>query len=205
MKQQYIIVGAGGFGRELACWIGLSEVLGFLDDTKGGYSMLPGYPDHPVLGRIDDWVQFQRHTFLIAIGDPEGREKVVERMQGAVLSIYVHRSAFIAENAEIGEGCIVGPFANIAANSVLGRFVIVNGHSGVGHDANVGEFTTLSSHVDITGHVTVGRKCFFGSRAGVIPGRKIGDSCLIGAGAIAISNVPASTTVYQNPPRFIWR
>jgi len=192
---KFIIVGGGGFGREVASWVRLSNVMGFLDD---GLAEIPR-PYPPLLGKVDQAPQWRgKASFLLAIGDPRGRQSVAQRLQQMQVEIttFIHRSAHVVETASLAPGCLIGPFANVSAGAKLGRSVIINAYSGAGHDAEVGEFVTMSAHVDVCGYVKLGAGVFLGSHASVLPKVTVGAGARIGAGAMVARNVPQDVTVY---------
>lgn len=187
-----VIVGAGGFGREMRGWYEMSGkgFAGFIDDEKTG-----------VLGTIKNYSPQKREEVLVCISNPKGREAVVAQLIEKGATFHGYCSATLAPNAKMGTGCILCPFSMMSNSSQIGDFCIVNAHSSIGHDSTLGNFCTLSSYVDITGNVTVGDRVFFGSGARVLPGVKIGDDCVIGAGAIIVNDVPAGVTMYSQPAR----
>ena len=204
MKTRYVIAGAGGFGREVATWLG-GLCAGFLDDTKSVMEHPSRYP--PILGTIQDPPRevLEENLVVIAIGSPRAKAIVAAHLAGlgAQFGVVTHPSAWIV--GTLSNGCIVGPFANVSADSEIGEHVIINGHCGIGHDVVVGKCSTLSSHVDLTGHVTVGKRCFFGSHASVLPGTSIGDDCTVGAGTVAARRLEPGHTLYPAPSRSMGR
>ena len=78
-----IIVGASGFGREVAWLIENSDnwnVKGFVDDNKDLENK--SVNDYPVLGTIDFLLNANEKTnVVVAIGNPQIRKKIVERLQ----------------------------------------------------------------------------------------------------------------------------
>ena len=97
-----LIAGAGGFGREIAGWIdgclGANvdwKLAGYLNDNPDA---LMGY-DVPekILGTITDYLPEANDRVIIAIGDPETKLKIVERLRqrGARFLQLIHRSAVI--------------------------------------------------------------------------------------------------------------
>ncbi|MFC4160132.1 acetyltransferase [Chitinimonas lacunae] len=206
---QYIIVGGGGFARELICWLQdclrnepQSSLLGYLDDT--GASTMDGYRyGVPWLGRIDDFMPQPGQRLIVGIGEPASKRIVVEKLKakGGVFASLIHPSAVIASSAQLGEGVVLCPHALVSADARVGDFVTVNVLSSVGHDVAIGEFTTLSSHVDLTGWVKVGADAFFGSGARVLPELSVGDKATIGAGAVVVRSVKPGQTVYAAPAK----
>lgn len=207
MSSRLILVGAGGFGRELINWAedaaaqGGQAFAGYLDmhaDVLAGsaYAL-------PWLGTPDGYAPQAGDEFVIAIGDPAGKRAVVEqlRARGARFARLIHPSAVVARTAVLGEGVVLCPHSMVSADARVGDFVAVNTLSSVGHDAVVGAYTTLSGHVDLTGYVQVGEGCFFGSGARVLPKVKVGARARIGAGATIMRNVAEDATMFTMPAK----
>jgi sugar O-acyltransferase (sialic acid O-acetyltransferase NeuD family) len=208
MRERIILVGGGGFARELLMWMehvhavnGQARATGFLDANP---QALAEYScDLPWVGDIDSHEPCELDRFVLAIGEPLAKRKVVEKMKarGAAFVQVIHPTAVIARTAEMGEGVVVCPHAMVSADAKVGNFVAINAMSSVGHDARVGDYSTLSAHVDITGWVQVDDAVFFGSGARVLPKVRIGAESRIGAGAAILRSVPAGTVMYAPTAR----
>ncbi len=197
VRRRVVIAGAGALGREIMGWLRVEDKadgLAFLSDVPA--------PGLNVIGRMDGFAPEPGDEVLIALGDPEQRERCAKRL-GMPSASYVARTATVAQDATIGPGCLVLPHAIVSANAQLGRGVLVNVCSSIGHDVVLGDWCTLSAHVDLTGRVQVGRSVFFGSGARVVPGVRIGDGATIGAGAVVLHDVREGATVFGNPARGI--
>lgn len=201
------IIGAGGFGREIAGIYQTEErlpELAFLDDSYNEGRLFT-QEGHAIVGAIDFDRKFEDgDVWLCAIGDPHHRERIYTSMhdQQRIVSFRSSHSE-IAITARYQLGSIIMPFSLMSNKATAGRGCIINAHSSVGHDASLGEFCTLSSYVDICGNVKVGNRVFFGSGARVMPGLTIGDDAVIGAGAVVMRSVPAGETWAGNPARRI--
>jgi sugar O-acyltransferase (sialic acid O-acetyltransferase NeuD family) len=199
METQYVIVGGGGFGREVACWAvaaGSGRVVGFLDDEAKDAARFPN--GIPYLGTIASYTPREGQQLLLAIGGTDAKRALVAslRARGAKFASYLHPTAVVAMTASLGAGVVLCPYAVVSANAVVGEFVTINIHSSVGHDVTLGAYATLSAHVDLTGGVTVGEGATLGSGASVLPGRRVGAGATVGAGAVVMRNVPERATVY---------
>ncbi len=201
-----LVVGAGGFGREVVSWaldVKQAEwtIAGLLDANPRA---LDGkdFP-YPVLGDPDTWTPAEDEVFLCGLGIPEVRMRVCDglRSRGARFLKLIHPTAVVGVRAEIGEGCIIAPQAVVSVNSTLERFTVINVCAYIGHDVRIGEGTLISGHCDIMGYVCIGRCCLIGGSAAVLPGRNVGEHSVVGAGSVAVHDVAARTTVVGVPAR----
>lgn len=202
-----ILVGGGGFGRELLSWAEHgaledgAQFTAFLDDSAGALDGFGHALDH--LGRIDDFQPRSGDRLVMAIGDPGHKRRIAELLKGrgAQFARLVHPSAVVARSAQLGEGVVLCPQAVVSANARIGDLVAVNAFTGVGHDVVIGAWSTLSAHVDLTGWVTVGEGCFFGSGARVAPKVQVGAGARIGAGSVILRRVADGAVMYAAPAR----
>jgi sugar O-acyltransferase (sialic acid O-acetyltransferase NeuD family) len=210
MEPRYIIVGAGGFGRELALAVEIDialnggALLGFLDDTPNPLGTHAArYP--PVLGPIRTFAHSNEYTLLLGISDPVLKMQVVKDVEtkGGTFGSFVHPQAHVLRTSTLGRGSIFCRHASASADAKIGDFVLMNSFSGAAHDCVVGAGTTISSFVDICGRATLGQEVFVGSHATVLPGVLIGDRARVGAGAVVVRNVKRGQTVFQPAARVL--
>lgn len=201
----YVIVGGGGFGREVHDWFAPSlelrgdRFVGYLDDNDAPMARFGRTLPHlgPITGgRTDPTVRL-----VMAIGDPAGKMAVAQALGEGAFDTLVHPSAWVSASARLGRGCLICPFADMSADTVAGDFVCLNGYASLGHDAQAGAYSTLSGYVDLMGGAKAGARTFFGSGARVLPGVTVGDDCRIGAGAVIMRNTPAGSTYYAAPAK----
>jgi sugar O-acyltransferase (sialic acid O-acetyltransferase NeuD family) len=200
-----VIIGAGGFGREMLAWarqsVAALPVKGFLDDNLQSLDRFR--KDVPILGRVGDYMPGPDEVFVCAMGNVKFKHRCVELIlaRGGVFTSVIHSTAVIGENVTLGQGVILCPHTVVGSDAQLGDFVTLNLQSTAAHDAVVGRWTQLHCHVDVTGGVVLGESVTVGSHASILPEVKVGDGATIGAGAVVMRDVPAGTTVFGVPAR----
>lgn len=208
MTKRLIIVGAGGFGREVLGWAQHIEprqthwkIAGFLDANPNA---LDGFGiDLEILGSPETHNPDDLELFVLALGDPATKLRVgadLEQRQARFTTL-THPTAVVGPNCTIGAGSILCPFVVITTNVTVGRHTIVNLHSTIGHDAVLGDGVTLCDHCDVTGNTHLGDGVFMGSHASVLPGVHVGHYARVGAGSVVLRNVPDKTTVLGVPAK----
>lgn len=212
MKARVIIVGGGGFGRELISHVTdcheagtLPAVGGYIDDTGG--TLAPYGYDIPYLGKIDAYQANDDHLLIMAVASPAGKRSVSAKLleRGGRFATLIHPSCVPSRSAVIGEGTVICTHAGPGVDTRIGRFVTINSYSALGHDANIGDFTTISGHVDVTGNAQIGTDVFIGSTASILPKVRIGDGASVGAGSVVYRTVPAGATVFAAPAKLLKR
>jgi sugar O-acyltransferase (sialic acid O-acetyltransferase NeuD family) len=203
-----VIIGAGGFGREMVAWARQSiqferdwVVKGLIDDNL--HALNGKNTPAPLLGTVQDYQPASDEVFICALGVPAIKKKCCELLinRGAVFTRLIHRTAVLGDNVEMAEGVVMCPYTVASANNRLGRSVAVNLHSSLDHDACVDDWSQVNCHCDLTGAVQVGREVFIGSSVSIIPGVKIGDGAYLGAGSVVLRDVPPGAKVFGVPAR----
>ena len=199
--RKLVIVGASGFGREIA-WIverinsakRMFEMLGFCDDADDKQTGMCGA--YPLLGRIEAAAKSGAEVFFCAVGNNRARQSVTARALALGLKpvTLIDPSAAIAPDAVLGEGGYMGIGSVVSTGARLGAGVIVNHHVTVGHDVRIGGFAQLCPGVRVSGGCQLGEGVLMGSNAVAIPLKRIGDWATLGAGSTAFADIPAGTT-----------
>jgi sugar O-acyltransferase (sialic acid O-acetyltransferase NeuD family) len=204
-----IIVGAGGFGREVLQWVKHCNakkaewcIKGFIDDNLMALQMAEC--DYKVIGKIADYQISATDYFVIAIAIPKVKKIVVDllKSRGAQFASIILPTAIVGDYCEVGEGLVVTPNAKISPNVKIGDFVTLLG-SGIGHDAVVQNYCTITGNCSINGNVLLEEGVFVGSNSCIAPGKKIGPWSIVAMGSMVISNVKANTKVMGNPAKKI--
>lgn len=198
-----VIVGAGGFGREvyyLIKQIGNYHIKGFIDDNQIDMSKYK-IDDCQWIGTIKDWNPAKDELFALGISSPQAKEKVVNilKSRGAKFETLVAPTAYVNPTTELGDGCIIGGRAWIGDCNKIGNFVNIAGSS-IGQDVEIGDFSTTTAHTNIPS-AKIGRRVFIGSMAVVLA--NVGDDAYVCAGSIVVSKVKDGMKVFGNPAKKI--
>lgn len=207
--KKLLIVGAGGFGRELYAWASqhpdcgrLWTLDGFLDDNLDALASFGRFASVlPLAGHAPT----ADNVYLAGLGKPLLKEKFIAPLvaAGAEFLTFVHPRALVGTRVKLGQGVVICPGAILSADIAVGDFAMVNLNCTLGHDVRIGPWTSLSAQCDITGAASVGKACFLGSRATIIPGKSVGDRTVIAAGAVVMTHLPADVLAAGNPARVI--
>ncbi len=208
MKQELYIVGAGGFGRELYCWLKDCPewnrdwvFRGFLDDQL---SALDDFDyEAGVVGPIQGHIPQPGQVFACGIGNVVAKQKACDALlaDGAKFISVVHPTAVVGAHVTLGAGAVVCPGAVLTSDITIGDMALVNLNTTIGHDVRVGKWTTLSPLSNLTGGVQLGDAVFLGASALILPGLSVGDAALVGAGAVVMRDVKPGQRVFGNPAR----
>lgn len=196
-----IIIGAGGHARVIADIVRCrgDRLLGFLDDhAKNGAGEIP------VLGKIEDYVNYLGACFIIGIGNGAVRRKIAESMEGVNWYTAIHPSAVVSQmEVSIGPGTAVMAGAVINPGVVIGAHCIINTASVVEHDNRIGDFSHISVGAKLAGAVKVGPDTWVGIGATVSNNLRICGGCMIGAGAVVVKSITEPGTYVGVPARRI--
>lgn len=199
MAEKVVIIGAGGHGKVVADTVLRSgaQVLGFLDDSRGG-----SVCGIPVLGKVEDYGNYKDAAFVLAVGNAAVRQRLAESMVGVRWYTAVHPAACVsALDVSIGEGSVVMANAVVNPGAVIGRHCIVNTAAVVEHDCVVGDFAHISVGAKLGGTVTVGESTWVGIGAAVKNNVTVCPGCMIGAGAVVVKDITQPGTYMGVPAR----
>lgn len=209
-----VIVGAGGFGREVA-WlierINLKKkewnILGFIDDNL--YLTEKKIGDYPYLGSIKDSINYIESFFICSIGTSRTREKVVADLLSINPKIkfatLIDPSVVMSNRVKIGNGCIICANSVLTVDIEICNHVIINLCCTIGHDAKVSNFVTMYPSVNISGNTVIDSSVELGTGTQIIQGLKVGSNTIIGAGSVVVKDIPSNCTAVgcpANPIKF---
>ena len=205
-----VIVGASGFGREVA-WLverinqkeATWKILGFVDDNNEIQGkLINGYK---VIGKTNSLIGYSDAYYVCAVGVSKTRKAIIERIKGIMPDIkfatLIDPSVELSNLVNIGEGTIICAHTILTVNIEIGCHVIINLDCTVGHDAVLKDFVTLYPSVNVSGATEIGRCSELGTGMQIIQGKTIGDNSIVGAGAVVVKDIPANCTAVGSPAK----
>ena len=191
-----IIVGAGGFGKEVAHSLqSLDEfnVIGFADDTIDKDEKI--IYDYYVKFSIDELINFNEELCLaIAISDPIERQQVYFKLSINPCFSFpniIAKGVNIDTSVTLGQGNIIMHGTLMTCNILVGNFNFFNGSSGIGHDVIIGNFNTFGPRTFIAGSVLIGNECNFMLNSMVLSKVKVPDRV----------RLLLSSTIFKSPKK----
>lgn len=201
-----VIIGAGGFGREMfaaareAVGYGTEfDIAGFLDDNPAALDGFTSYP--PVLGTVASYEIGPDDVFITALGSIGARRKcaaAIESRGGRFIAV-VHRTAITGPGVVIGEGSFIAPNVSLTVDVKVGRHSCVFHNSSVGHDSVLGDFIHVYAQCAIGGAVQLQEGAVVYPGSVVVPRRTIGAGAVVGALSAVFTDVAPGVTVLGNP------
>jgi sugar O-acyltransferase (sialic acid O-acetyltransferase NeuD family) len=205
-----VIVGAGGFGREVIeifkdnnkqkkKW----NILGFIDsniELKG-----KTINNYPVFGGLDWFESHKDVECVCAIGEPKNKKKVVEILQNMDVKFCkaIHPSVIMSEFVEFGEGVIICAGTILTVDIKIGNHVIINLNCTIGHDSIIEDYCSLMPTVKINGNNHLHEGVYIGTGATFIHQISVGAWTTIGAGAVVVNNIPGDVLAVGVPAKVL--
>jgi sugar O-acyltransferase (sialic acid O-acetyltransferase NeuD family) len=201
-----IIIGAGGYGREVYnLAIQCSEyavnfvIKGFLDDNPNSLDGFEGYPE--IISSVKNYEIQEGDVFTCAIGSIKWKKHCVELIlskRGEFINL-IHPTSIFNSNVTLGNGLIVFMYSNISNDCLIADFVTIQGFAGIGHDSRIGKWCHLNAYSFMGGFAVLEEEVCLNTRATVLPNITVRKGATVGAMSLVIKNVKGGTTVFGVP------
>lgn len=205
-KRDLVIVGAGGFGREvmwLAQDIGDYNILGFIDDSQPVGTQIS---DLQVIGGVADCSKWKDADFVVAIGSPRTRRLIVNKLEAQGVQSFatlIHPSVIKSKSVFVNAGTMICAGTILTVDIVIGKHNIININCTVGHDCNFGDFCTIAPISAISGNVILGELVEVGTAATIRQGAKLEKGSMLGMGGVLTKDIPPNNIFVGNPAKFL--
>ena len=210
--KKLVIIGAGGFGREVA-WLverindiePTWDLQGFIDDDESIHGKLED--DYKVLGGCDYFNDLNEDIWCVcAVGSSRVRKQIIEKVEkyeNVHFATLIDPSVLCSKRLEIGEGSIICAGTILTVDITIGKHVIINLECTVGHDVEMDDYVSLYPSVNVSGNVQIGQCSELGTGMQIIQGIKVKENTIVGAGAVVVKDITESGTYIGSPAKMI--
>lgn len=194
-----IIIGAGGLASDMISYLENAghQIKGILSDSKSDYDNLKTQIQY--LGEIEKYTLSSDDLFIVAIGKNPNRASVFLNFQkkGARFFTFIHSTAIICQNVNIGYGAIIGPYSVIGSNSEIGAGCFLNKFCSVGHHSIIEKNTIISPFGFVGGNCYIKENSSLSLRSSILPGISVGRNCVISAHCVVRKNIDDETLFFS--------
>jgi sugar O-acyltransferase (sialic acid O-acetyltransferase NeuD family) len=203
----------GGTGQAIVLEEILSESYSIVAIIDNNPKLINPFPRLPLLkggASFTKWkatVRPAEISYIVAIGGANGKIRhdihLKLKNESFIPVTAVHKSAVIAKDVNISDGCQILANSTINPRVELGEATIINTAASIDHECILGKGVGIAPGAHLAGLVTVGDYSFVGTGATILPRIKIGKNSIVGAGAVVTKDVPDNVVVYGIPARII--
>jgi sugar O-acyltransferase (sialic acid O-acetyltransferase NeuD family) len=188
-----VLIGAGGFAREIRAHMGDNTMKCFVDDQYWRENTEYIYP----LSQFNPG----EYEVLVAIGDPKDRFDMVQKLpENTKYFSFIHPSAqILGSDVTIGQGSIVCAGCIITTNVKIGDHAHLNLHTTIGHDCEIGKYFTTAPGVKVSGNCKIYDCVYVGTNASIRQKINIHSLTTIGMNAAVVKDIE-SPGVYAGVP-----
>lgn len=204
-KSDLVIVGAGGHALEII-WLARTlgrTVRGVLDDACEKKSV----DEVPLLGNITACEDHSDCEFVVAVGDPRIRKKLIGEIEARIAkpmyASLIHPSVTLSDSYSVGSGTVIAAGSTISVHVKIGDHCIVNLNSSLSHEVIVGDYCTIAPNVALAGRVHLEDLVEVGLGAGVKQGTVLRRGSLLGMGGVLLSDLPENNIYVGVPANFL--
>jgi len=204
-----IIIGAGGFGREIKCLLDdindfaedeVYNIVGFVDD---GIAENTDIQNLKVLGSLDYLKKIDKNVYVcLGVGDPKTKQLITSKLSEFDFPTLIHPTVSMSGyNITIGKGSIICKGVLLTCDIKIEKYVTVNLQCTIGHDVLINNYSSIMPSVNISGEVILKENVYIGTGATIINQKTIGRNAIIGAGAVVTIDIPDNCTAVGAPAK----
>lgn len=182
------LIGNGGHAKEVMSQMGMNLTC-FVDDEYLSEGSSP-------LSSFDP----KKYSLMIAVSDPKDRWEISQRLpKETVFFTFVHPSALIFGDVEIGRGSFIGANSILTTSIKIGNHSILNRGNQIGHECSIGNYFSAMPGSIVSGNVTIGDLVYLGSNSSIREGLNISGLVKIGLNSGVVKDIK-SPGIYGGVP-----
>jgi len=146
----------------------------------------------------------EEYEVMVAIGDSKTRFDVVSKLPNETKYFaFIHPTALLLSDIEIGEGSFIGAYSILTTNIKLGKHTLLNRGNHIGHDCNIGDYFSMMPGSIVSGNVKIYDCVYMGNNSCVKENLSIHSLSTIGMGSVVVKNINDSGTYVGVPAKKI--
>jgi sugar O-acyltransferase (sialic acid O-acetyltransferase NeuD family) len=186
------LIGYGGHAKEVMCQMGKTLPC-FVDDQYVTNETKP-------LSEFDP----KKYKVMVVLGDSKKRFDMVSKLpENTKYFSFIHPTALIMGDVEIGEGSFIGANSILTTNIKMGKHSLLNRGNHVGHDCEIGDFFSMMPGSIVSGNVKIYDCVFMGNNSCIKEKISIHSLSTIGMGAMVVDHINDSGTYVGVPAKKI--
>jgi NDP-sugar pyrophosphorylase family protein len=183
---------------------GSHQLVGYLNDRLDIGTPLHG---GQVVGRFDDWPQFDDDVFFVA---PLHKAGWMQRNARRIIDLGIPAARWVAlidplankaDGVVVGGGSVVSAITQIGPNSSIGSHCFFRPGALVSHDVEISDFVFLGQASVVGGYTQIEVGAHIGPGAVIREEITIGQYSLVAMGAVVVESVPPFAIVSGVPAR----
>ena len=213
MTEAVVIVGAGGFAREVLDVVDainksvpgpLFKVLGVVDPNPSITNLaLLKQRGVPYLGTDEHWFASQQIArFVLGIGDPSTRRRIDERYEEneqLAAPALIHPLSQFGGSTHPKVGSVICGGVHISTNVFIDKHVHLNPNATIGNDVTLMRYVSVNPGAIISNEALLEEGSLVGAGAYVAEKVRIGSFSTIGASSCVLQDVAAGAVVKGVP------
>ena len=186
------LIGNGGHAREVMAQMGI-KLVRFVDDQYMDNDTLP-------LSELD----INKYEVMVAIADSKDRYETTQRLpNGTKFFKFIHSTALVMEDVEIGEGSFIGANSILTTNIKIGKHAILNRGNHIGHDCVIGDFFSAMPGSVVSGNVRIYDCVYLGNNSSIKEKLSIHSLTTIGMNGAVVKHIEEPGTYVGVPVKKI--
>jgi sugar O-acyltransferase (sialic acid O-acetyltransferase NeuD family) len=186
------LIGYGGHAKEVMAQMG-EKLVCFVDDEFVDENTKP-------LSEFDP----DKYEVIIAIGESKVRFDFVNKLpKNTKYFTWVHQTAIIGDDVEIGEGSFVGAYSILTTNIKIGKHALLNRGNQIGHDCEIGNYFSMMPGSIVSGNVKIYDCVYMGNNSSIREKINVHSLSTIGMGAAVVSDINEPGTYVGVPAKKI--
>jgi sugar O-acyltransferase (sialic acid O-acetyltransferase NeuD family) len=186
------LIGAGGFAREIKAHMGDITIKCFVDDQYWKENNEFIFP----LSQFNPY----EYEVIVAIGDSKDRYDIIQRLpKETQYYTFIHPTALILDNVEIGEGSFIGAYSILTTNIKIGKHALLNRANHIGHDTIIGDFFSIMPGAIISGNVRIYDCVYIGTNSSIKEKISIHSFVTIGLNTGVVKSIKEPGTYIGTP------